>query len=326
VISLVQNEMVKIVRRKKIVIVTIIIAVLVSLFTYAQFRETERLEERFGTTDWRTTLQQQIIDTQNRLASSRISDEWRNQLQLRVQQQQYYLDHDINPLEPGAPSFVRVFAEFSTTLLMPLMIMVIAADLVSSERSAGTIKLLLTRPIKRWKILMSKYVALVISISLVIVLFGVLSYLISGLVFGYKGWTAPVILGFSSEAGQLNTNAVQMIPQWQYLFMEYSLVWFVAIVVGTLTFMLSVLIKNTPTAMGVMLAALISGMILSNMVSSWDSAKYLFMINLNLTDYLAGNAPPIEGMSLGFSLMVLFIWGAVSLLISFVAFIKQDIY
>jgi ABC-2 type transport system permease protein len=318
--------MLKITRRKKILIVAAIIAVLVSLFTYAQYKETKRLEERFGTTDWRTTLQQQIIDTQNRLASSRISDEWRNQLQLRVQQQQYYLDHNINPLEPGAPSFMRMFAEHSITLFIPLMIMVIGADIVSSERSAGTVKLLLTRPVKRWRILLSKYLALLLSISLVIVLFGVLSYLISGIVFGYKGWDAPVILGFSSEAGQLNTNEVQLITQWQYVFMEYSLVWFVAIIVGTLTFMLSVLIRNTPTGMGVMLAALISGMILSNMVQSWESAKYLFMINMNLTGYLAGSPPPIDGMSLSFSLIVLSIWGILGLLISFTVFIKQDVY
>jgi ABC-2 type transport system permease protein len=108
--------------------------------------------------------------------------------------------------------------------------------------------------------------------------------------------------------------------------MEYSLVWFVAIIVGTLTFMLSVLIRNTPTGMGVMLAALISGMILSNMVQSWESAKYLFMINMNLTGYLAGSPPPIDGMSLSFSLIVLSIWGILGLLISFTVFIKQDVY
>ncbi|MBM6617238.1 ABC transporter permease [Bacillus suaedaesalsae] len=325
-ISLIQNEMLKIVRRKKIVIVALIIAVLVSLFTYAQYKEQKRLLEQFGSDDWRTTLQQQIIDIQNRLASSRISDEWRSQLQLRVQQQQYYLDQNINPLEPGAPSFMRLFGENSINLLIPLLVMIIAADLVSSERSAGTIKLLLTRPVKRWKVLLSKYFALLITVSFVIVIFALLSYIISGAVFGYKGWNAPVIIGFSAEEGALNTNAAQMIPQWHYLFMEYSLIWFVAIVISTLMFMLSTLIKNTPTGMGVMLAALISGMILSNMVTSWESAKYLFMINLNLTSYLSGNAPPIEGMTLGFSLIILTVWALIGLFISFITFMRQDIY
>ncbi|PLR89855.1 ABC transporter permease subunit [Bacillus sp. T33-2] len=324
--NLVRNEMLKIVRKKKILIVGAIIAVLVGMFTYAQLKETERIRERFGSVDWRTTLQQQIIDTQNRLASSGISEEWKSQLQLRVKQQQYYLDHDINPAEPGAPTFMRTVAENSITLLLPLMVMIVAADIVSSERSGGTVKLLLTRPVKRWKVLMSKYIALVLSVSTIVILFGLLSYLISGIVFGYEGWSAPVITGFTAEGAELDTRGVQMIPQWQYLLMEFSLVWFVAIIVGTLTFMLSVLVKSTPAGMGVMLAALISGMILSNMVSSWEAAKYLFMINLNLTGYLAGSAPPIEGMTLGFSLAVLAIWGLGALAVSFARFTRQDIY
>lgn len=325
-ISLVRNEMLKIVRKKRILIVAGIIAVLVALFTYSQYREIERRLERFGDVDWRTTLQQQIIDTQNRITSSGISDEWKSELLLRIQQQQYYLDKNVNPMEPGAPSFARMFAEHSINLFLPLMIMVVAADIVSSERAAGTVKLLLTRPVRRWKILLSKYIALILSVSIIVVLFGVLSYLISGLIFGYQGWSAPVITGFSVEGNELNTNAVQMIPQWQYLLMEFSLVWFVALIVGTITFMLSVLIRNTPAGMGVMLAALISGAILSNMVSSWESAKYLFMINLNLTGYLSGQAPPIEGMSLGFSLVVLAVWGLAALIVSFGVFIRQDIY
>lgn len=318
--------MLKISRKRRILVVAAIVAVLVALFTYAQLREVERRLERFGDLDWRTTLQQQIIDTQNRITSSGISDEWKSQLQLRIQQQQYYLDADVNPTEPGAPSFMKMFAENAITLFIPLMVMVVAADIVSSERSAGTVKLLLTRPVKRWKVLMSKYLALVLSVSVIVVLVGVLSYGISGIVFGYQGWTAPVITGFSAVGNELNTNAVQLIPQWHYILMEYSLVWFVSIIVATITFMLSVLIRNTPAGMGVMLAALISGAILSNIVSSWESAKYLFMINLDLTGYLAGNAPPIEGMNLGFSLMVLTVWGIAALIVSFTVFIRQDIY
>lgn len=318
--------MLKIVRRKKMVYVGLIIAILVALFTYAQFKELERTKEKFGNVDWRTTLQQQIIDTQNRLTSSGISDEWKNQLQLRVQQQQYYLDHNINPMEPGAPTFMRNFAQHSITLFLPLMVMIVAADLVSSEIGTGTVKLLLTRPVKRWKILMSKYLALILSVSIIILMFGILSYLISGFVFGYNGWSAPILTGFNIEAGELNTNTVQLIPQWEYLLMEFSLVWFVAVLVGTITFLISVLVKSTPVGMGIMLAALISGAILSNMVSSWESAKYLFMINLDLTGYLAGTAPPIEGMSLGFSMVVLTVWGIAALIISFLVFINQDIY
>jgi ABC-2 type transport system permease protein len=90
--------------------------------------------------------------------------------------------------------------------------------------------------------------------------------------------------------------------------------------------MLSVLIRSTAAGMGVMLAALISGAILNNMVSSWDSAKYLFMVNLRLTDYMKGLAPPIQGMTLSFSLLDLLVWWAVALFVSFFVFTKKDVY
>lgn len=325
-INLVENEMMKLIAKKRLIVIALIIAVLVILFTYAQYKMVQTQQQKLGTKDWRTIVQQQIIDAQNRLSSSRMSPEWIKDLQISIQQQQYYLDHNINPTEPGAPTFVRTFLENSIDLFLPLMVMVIASDLVSSEHSLGSIKLLLTRPVKRWKVLLSKYITLCLAISLIVFLAGLLSYLLSGVVFGYRGWQAPILTGFSVNQSGLNTSAVKLLGTWQYVLMDFGLVWFVAIVVGTLSFMLSVLIRSTAAGMGVMLAALISGAILNNMVSSWHSAKYLFMVNLTLTDYLQGNAPPIEGMTLSFSLIVLLVWWAAALIVSFVVFTKKDVY
>ncbi|QCJ42276.1 ABC transporter permease [Bacillus sp. S3] len=324
--KLIQNEMMKLIAKKRLVVIAIIIGVLVMLFTYAQYKQVETQREKLGTSDWRTILQQQIVDTTNRLSSSRISDEWKKQLQISLQQQQYYLDHDINPAEPGAPTFIRIFLENSVDLFIPLMVMVIASDLVSSEHSLGSIKLLLTRPVKRWKVLLSKYITLCFAISLIIAIAGILSYLISGAVFGYKGWDAPILTGFNVTETGLNTSEVKLLSLWKFLLMDFGLVWFVAIVVGTLSFMLSVLIRSTAAGMGVMLAALISGAILNNMVSSWESAKYFFMVNLRLTDYMKGTAPPIEGMNLTFSMLVLLAWWAAALFVSFLVFTKKDVY
>ncbi|MDP4084359.1 MAG: ABC transporter permease [Bacillota bacterium] len=324
--KLVQNEMMKLMAKKRLLVIAAIIGVLVILFTYAQYKQVQTQQEKLGTSDWRTILQQQIIDTTNRLTSSRISEEWKKQLQTTLQQEQYYLDHNINPSEPGAPTFIRIFLENSIDLFLPLMVMVIASDLVSSEHSLGSIKLLLTRPVKRWRVLLSKYITLCLAISLIVAIAGILSYGISGIVFGYRGWGTPILTGFSVTDTGLNTSSVRSLPLWQFILMDFGLVWLVAIVVGTLSFMLSVLIRSTAAGMGIMLASLISGAILSNMVSSWKSAKYLFMVNLRLTDYLKGAAPPIEGMTLSFSITVLLVWWAIALMVAFLSFTQKDIY
>jgi ABC-2 type transport system permease protein len=72
--KLIQNEMMKLIAKKRLVIIAIIIGILVAMFTYAQYKEVERQREKLGTDDWRTMIQQTIIDQQNRISSSRISE------------------------------------------------------------------------------------------------------------------------------------------------------------------------------------------------------------------------------------------------------------
>lgn len=325
-INLIYNEMVKLTGRRKLIVVTLIIGVLIAVFTYAQYQQAKENQKRFGNADWRVVLEQRIKGWESRANNIRTPDDQRKELTIRIAQQRYYLDANVNPSEPGAPTFVRNFVENGTTLLLPLMMMVIASDLVSSEHSAGTVKALLTRPARRWRILLSKYLTLVLAVSFVITMFGLFSTLISGMVFGFQGWEAPVLTGFSMSGEQMDLSGVHFVPQWQYIVMEFGLAWFVSLVVATISFMLSVLVRSTAAGMGIMLACLIAGMILRGMVESWESAQYLFMVNLDLIKYLTDAAPPIQGMTLGFSLLVLLVWGVAALVVSFVSFTRKDVY
>ncbi len=324
-VDLVQNETIKLLRRRRFLVVVLILLILIPIFTYAQYKSNLTAQERLGTSDWRALLQQQIVDTQNRLSSSRLPEEWREYLKILVSQQQYYLDHDINPSAPGGPTFARGFMDQAVSLFLPMIIVVLAVDIVSAEYSEGTIKLLLTRPVRRWRVLTSKYLTLLLFISLTVIMSLVLSYLISGVVFGYSGWDMPVLTGFTIVGGELDTSTAFMLPQWLYLLLQYGLGWYVCIVVGTISFMVSVLVRSAAAGMGIMMAALISGSILTQMASTWETAKYLFNVNLELTDYLAGTLPPIKGMTLSFSLAVLTIWAVAALVVAYTVFIRRDV-
>jgi ABC-2 type transport system permease protein len=317
--------MYKIIRKKRIYVVAFILLILIPIFSYAQYQTLQNTVKQIGTSDWRTVLQQQIIDQQNRLSSSRLPEEWKEWTKLNIQQQQYYLDHNINPTAPGAPTFIRKFVEQSLSLFLPLLVVVLSSDIVSSEHGGGQIKLLLTRPVPRWKILLSKYIALIFSISLMLFMTIFFGYLLSGIIFGYKGWSLPVLTGFEVRGGQLLTHHVHLVPQWKYILMAYGLAWFSCLAVGTISFMVSVLVRSTASSMGIMLAAVISGSLLTQLAPSWTQLKYLAFTNLNLTDYLSGQPILMEGMSLPFSLAVLGIWSLVSLIIAFAFFIRRDV-
>lgn len=324
ILPLIQNECIKIIKKKRFYVVLLILLVLVPIFTYAQMRSSELSRDKFNG-DWKLETQQQITDNQNSLGSDRVPEEWKKYRLIFVQQLQYYLDHDVNPKEPNGVTFTREFMDNSIALFIPLLIMAIASDIVSGERTTGTIKMLLTRPVKRWKVLLSKMITIIMFVSLIVLSTFVISYVISGAFFGYKGFNIPVFTGFQISGSNVDMSAVHAVPQWEYLLMQCGLIWVVAITVALLAFMVSVLVKSTAASIVVMMATLIAGTILTNMASAWTSAKYLFMVNLQLTNYLAGTPAPIEGMNLNFSLIVLGIWALVSVVVSFTVFTKRDI-
>jgi len=325
-VQLVKNECIKMIKKKRFYVVVLILLALIPMFTYAQMRVAENVQKQYGTTDWRAEQRDRITNWSRTLGSARASEEWKRNAQVQIQLAEYYLEKDINPTEPNAVTFTREFAKNAISLFIPLIVMVIAADIVSSEFSTGTMKLLLTRPVSRWKILLSKLITLIFFVSLIVFATGLISYLISGVVFGYGGWDMPALIGFQIVGTEVDSTYVQAVDQWVFIWMQFGLVWFVGVIVAMLSMMLSVLIRSTAAGMGVMLAVLISGTILMSMVSSWETAKYLFMVNLRLTDYLSGSLPPIQGMSLGFSLTVLSIWGLASLIVSFAVFTRRDVY
>ncbi|MEC2345989.1 MULTISPECIES: ABC transporter permease [Paenibacillus] len=324
ILPLVKNETIKMIKKKRFYVILLVLIVLVPMFAYAQLRQAEDKREKFGT-DWRREVQQAITDNQNSLGSDRVPEEWKKYRKIYIQQLKYYLEHDVNPREPGGVSFTREFLDNAATLFIPLLIMGVGSDIVSSERTSGTVKMLLTRPVRRWKVLLSKLITLMMFVSLIIVSTCVICYFISGLFFGYRGWTMPVFTGFQLRGAEVDISGVHAVPQWLYIFMQAGLIWFVSVVVAALAFMVSVLVRSTSASIVIMMATLIAGNILTNMASSWTSAKYLFMVNLGLTNYLAGTPAPIEGMTLGFSLAVLAIWGLCALVVSFLVFTKQDI-
>ncbi|MFC1533529.1 ABC transporter permease [Thermodesulfobacteriota bacterium] len=329
---LVENEVFKILFKRRLSIIFCILVALISAFSYGQGlrleRTKDRLSKRIGasaTEEWRKLAEQRLIEMRNRLESPYINDDHRSKTIVRIEQLKYNLDNNINPIDISSAKFTSKFMEQAIFLLLPLLIIMLASDIVSGESTAGTIKLLLARAVPRWKILLSKYLALIMMEIIVILFSFIISIVVSGLSFKYGGWTAPVATGFTLIGDKLDTSGVMNVPQYEYTLMVYSLAFYVAMVVGTISFMISVLVRSTAVSIGIMMSTLIGGTFLGYFLSDWKITRYMFMVNLRLPDYLSGTFQPIAGMNMFFSVSVLAVWAFLALIVSFVYFTREDI-
>lgn len=328
-LGLVENECLKILRRKRFRVVLIVLAALLCLVVFAQNRQQQNQRKDHPERDWRAQVEKRAGDLERQMNQRRIPDQWKRWMKYESGRLRYFLSKNINPNELTGPIFTRAFAGVGSVLLIPLLIAVFGADLVSSEFAEGTITLLLTRPVARWKVLLSKVLAMVLFTTLTLLAAFFLAWGISGVAFGWSGWEAPILTGFrlggASPAGGLDLSGVRSVPLWLDTFAAWGLAWFSALAVGCITLLLSVVFRSAAAAMGTMMATLVGGTILSRVASDWDGAKWFFVTNLPLPDYYAGLPTPFEGMTLTFSALVLLAWALSALTAAFVLFTRRDV-
>jgi ABC-2 type transport system permease protein len=321
-LPLVENEVLKLLKRRRFRVVLLILVALIGLIVFAQAKGRERL---FSGKDWRVRVQERVAGMQNAVRSGRMPKSAERWTRFEISRLQYYVDRNIDPDAISGPLFVRLFANASSYLLLPLLALVFGSDIVSSEFSQGTIKLLLTRPTRRGTVLASKLAALVLAVTLMVFAGGLVAYVFGGAVFGYRGWGAPILTGFRFSGDVFDVAAVRSIALWKDVIAVFGLAWFAALAVGALSLLTSVLLRSTAAAMGTMFAALIAGTILPRVAPSWEAQKYLFVTNLPLPDYYSGSPPPIPGITVGFSVAVLAVWAAAAIAVAFTVFIRRDV-
>ena len=318
---LVENEVLKLLKRRRFRVALLILIALNGLIVFAQTQSRDRRPRR----DWRIESQERVARMQNWERSRRLPQTQLRWVRYEIARVQYHLDRNVDPDAISGPLFSRGFASASSYLLFPLLAILFAADIVSSEFAQGTIKLLLTRPVGRARVLSSKFAALAVAITLTVALGGAVAYVFGGLAFGYRGWGAPVLAGFRLTGETFDPAAVRSLPLWKDTLLAFGLAWFATLAVGAIAFLTSVVLRSTAAAMGTMLAALIAGTILPRVAPTWEAQRYLFVTNLPLPDYYSGSPAPIEGMTVPFSVVVLAVWAVAAALVAYGVFMRRDV-
>jgi ABC-2 type transport system permease protein len=324
-LALLENETLKLLRRRRPQLVLLVLTIFLGVATWAAQRQQQAAALNDGGGDWRPRVQQRIADSERRAERRRIFVGFSRSLRFEAQRLRYHLERDINPDRQTGPLFARAFAAAASTLLLPLLVTLLGADLVSSERRAGTIKMLLTRPVARWRVFLAKLAAVALFTSLLVLAAALLSWLIGGIAFGWRGWTAPVLTGFRASETGVDLAGVRMAPLWLDTLAAYGLAWFAALATGAVAVTFSTLFKSTAAAMGTLFALIVSGVLLGQLGSDWEPAKWLFMTNLALPQLYSGAPPPVAGMTLAHATVVLGAWTVAAITVGATIFQRRDV-
>ncbi|MBQ1536455.1 MAG: ABC transporter permease subunit, partial [Ruminococcus sp.] len=199
-----------------------------------------------------------------------------------------------------------------------ILLIIFASGSVANEYSHGTIKFLLVNPVKRWKILLSKYCTI---ISMGIILTAVV-FIICGIIASISDFDN------SLKAASLTVKDAQVHRSSAFfvVFKTWALNSLTMLVVVTFTFSVSSFTRKSAAAITLSLVFLLLGATLSSFLSASDSdwGRFLLFSNLDIQNIADGN-PLFYGQTVGFAVFVIIEHMAVFLITAFDAFNKKDI-
>ncbi|MEK4538328.1 ABC transporter permease subunit [Peribacillus sp. FSL K6-1552] len=314
--SLIRNEWMKIFSKGStylFIVFLLLAAVGTALIDY-------KLNPVESSKDWKQELQAEIQVQQNDLKTSKISEDEKSVIMEEIDLNKQLLDANINP---DLRTNWTYMANWTTSLtsFVTLFVVIVCSSLVSSEFSDGTIKQLLIRPYKRWKILLSKYITSLLFAALLLVSLFIFSYIVGILFFGNGAYSDkildPASFGFSPVI--VGDYFVDMMVYWIPGFL----------VITTIAFMLSTLFKSQALAVGVSISILFAStplnLVIQSLIEKNEWLKFVLFPHLNLRGYISESFSMFEGATLGFSISVLAIYYLIFLALTFFFFQKKDI-
>jgi ABC-2 type transport system permease protein len=314
-LNLVKNEWVKIFNRPGTYVMLIILVLGVILIgTFTKIGETKFAAPEVA--DWKAQTGEMIKIDEQQLKDLPSGDMQRKFIEPQLEINKYRLEHDIAPLQ-GNSAYSFIQDSQPLIALAALFTIIVAAGIVASEFGWGTIKLLLIRPIKRSKILLSKYLTVVLFGILMLGVIFISSTIIGFILFG-SGEGSNVHLAY--QDGQVVEQNLLL-----HLVKTYLLSSIDMIMLTTMAFMISAVFRNSSLAIGLAIFLLFSGSTATLIIAAkYEWAKYLLFANTDLTPYFDG-VPLIEGMTLGFSITMLIIYFAIFMGLAFSIFSKRDV-
>ncbi len=311
-LNLIQNENMKIYRRMRSWILVIIMVGIVILTGTLMKTHQAPIPP-----NWKSSLTISDQSLKNAVTSPNMPARVKSTLELTLKKNEYAIAHNIAPSATTAWGFATTIEQRAIGVLISVFVAIVAGDIVAGEFSTGTIKLLLTRPQSRGRILLSKYIATLLFSLFLIAVTMVASLVVGGILFGFGGVDQPYLY-------QAASGAIQQVNMVAYLFINYGYNSISMIMIATIAFMISTIFRSSAVAIAISILSLFIGNTLVFVLSSYSWDRYILFANTDLSQYQFGT-PVLSGMTLGFSITMLVLYFVVMNALSWYLFRKRDV-
>lgn len=187
----------------------------------------------------------------------------------KIKIDKYYLAKNINPDKSYAMTsfssfyYIMYFINAIGVIIVTVFLM---SDIVSSEYMPPTIKLLISKPVSRAKIIVSKFIAGVLSSIGIIISIEIIGFLVVGIIYGFGNPFMQEAVGGRFKYDNLkNLNLVvgstQLISEWQLV--VRMLVFQIIYIIACCSFclLISTIVKNNTNSLSLAFILLIGALI-----------------------------------------------------------------
>ncbi len=288
--------------------------------------------------DWKKDAQTQLDSLKEKYKTA--DENNKANLQKNIDRLQTHINHNI-PLDEANLNkgfnylLLNIIVVASGFLAFGLILF--NADSVSTEYNPGTLKFLLIQPVTRVKVLLSKYIVMIISSLILIMVTQLLFCFGVGVVKGFGSLNRPILAGFKYEFvvefGQKVLkeipNSASYIPLSEFLLKAFLLEGIFIIVMVSFIFMISTISKSSVIAMTITIGALLGTNIIYMLSTTYRSfSPYIFFHFTNIEAIITGTIVQ-ETRALQFTInnviIVSIISSIVFILVALGVFKKRDI-
>ncbi|HSI67391.1 MAG TPA: ABC transporter permease [Planococcus sp. (in: firmicutes)] len=311
-LNLIKNEWMKLWSKKStwIMIALLVVVLFASsaITNWVNSTMNENIDE-----SWQDIQTAQLMNFQAMLSEPDLGEAQQAYYEREIAISQYRLDNEVPPFEYSSMQ-QQVLDSHLMLSLVTLFTVIVAGGIMASEFSQGTIKMLLTRPVKRWKILTSKYITTMLFAVLLSVITVAATALAGLLFFGIGEGTFLVWTGSEVTEGSYWLEALKLVA------LSFASVW----MIGTFAFMLGTLFRSSSLAIGLSIFLMFTGVQAVFLLSNYEIVKYYLFTHTDLTQYYTGFmlAPDI---TMTMSLIVLSVYFIIFMALSYITFNKRDI-